>query len=36
MLPVRVLLPGRERENRERLKPRVAEYRCGAQGRAGP
>ena len=35
MLAVRVLLPGRERENRERLKPRAAEYRCGAQGRVG-
>ena len=28
-------LPGRERENPERLKPRAAEYRCEAQGRTG-
>ncbi len=33
--PVREVLPGREREGRERQKPRAAEYR-EAQGRTGP
>src|SRR5215212_11031338 len=28
--------PGHEREDRNRLKPGVAEYRCEAQGRTGP
>ena len=35
MLSAGVVLPGHERENRERQEPRAAEYRSGAQGRAG-